>query len=187
MTYASRLPMTATILITLGLAAACGDDPGKAGGTGGDDHGHDHASTPHDGVVAILKDGDGKAVGFIEMKLHDDKGDLELWLALDEAMEKPFDQALDLVVSARMIDKGGRTVELRVRNAEKNEDEDGKANIRDGKTNYYIFPGESGADASWLMGKGFRSMCVVSFESGGKKYASQGFALVPHSHEEHAH
>ena len=43
------------------------------------------------------------------------------------------------------VDVKGKVVELRVRNATKNEDEDGTANVRAGKTNYFIFPGETGA------------------------------------------
>ena len=173
--------MTSTVLLALGLAAGCGD-PGDEQGEEASEHSHAHHSTPHDGVLAILKDGDGTAVGYVEMKLHDDKGDLELWLGTDEKMEKPFELPLDLVILAKMLDKDGKTVELRVRNQDENEDENGKGNIREGKTNYFIFPGDTGTDAAWLMGSDFRSMCVISFESGGKKYASQGFALVPHTH-----
>ncbi len=110
-----------------------------------DDHGHEHTS-PHHGIVAPFEG------GHLELKLHDDKGDLELWLATDPNINKD------------------------------NEDEDGLPNIRDGKTNYFIFPGDTGADASWLQGKDFKATVKVSFDHAGKAHASEEFELVPHTH-----
>ena len=50
-----------------------------------------------------------------------------------------------------------------------------------GRTNYFIFPGESGTDASWLCGEKWRGIAQVSFASGGRMFASEPFVLVPHS------
>lgn len=75
-----------------------------------------------------------------------------------------------------------KTVELQVRNAEKNEDEDGQANIRESKTNYFIFPGDTGADPSFLLGKAFSSKAVVSFTVDGKQFSTEPFVLFPHTH-----
>jgi hypothetical protein len=147
-----------------------------------DGHGHEHGSTPHDGVLAALKGPDGKPAGHLELKLHDDKGDLELWLAKDEKISQPLDLPLDAVVRVVFADHANRAVELRVRNTAKNEDEEGTANVRDGRTNYFIFPGETGADAAWLKGEKFASVVRVTFTADGKEYASEEFMLVPHTH-----
>ena len=120
--------------------------------------------------------------GHLELKLHDDKGDLELWIAKDAKISQPFDLPLDAIVRVTFIDVKGKVVELRVRNADKNEDEDGTANVRAGATNYFIFPGVTGQDAAWLQGAGFQSLVTVAFTAGGKAYVSEEFPLVPHTH-----
>ena len=145
-------------------------------------HGHEHQDTPHDGVLAALKDASGKQVGHIELKLHDDKGDLELWIAKDDGITQPLDLSLDVKPTVTFVDHDGRKVELAVRNTDKNEDEDGNPNIRGGKTNYFIFPGDTGADASWLKGKEFRSIVSVSIPAEGGALTSAEFVLKPHTH-----
>ena len=52
--------------------------------------------------------------------------------------------------------------------------------MRDGGTNYFIFPGESGADQEWLKGEKWRGVATVAFEADGKSYACDPFVLVPH-------
>ena len=147
-----------------------------------DGHGHEHGATPHEGVVAAFTGPGGVVAGHLELKLHDDKGDLELWLARDAKITQPFDLPLDATIRVEFIDVGNRVVELRARNGVKNEDEDGRANVRDGKTNYFIFPGETGADAKWLMGDKFASIVRVTFPAGGSGHVSEEFMLVPHTH-----
>lgn len=134
---------------------------------------------PHTGFVVPVSGPDG-AAGFAELKLHDDKGDLEIWLATDAAITAPLDLPLDAAIGVTFPEKG-KSAELRARNAEKNEDEDGNANVREGKTNYFIFPGATGADAEWLKGN-FRSQATIQFSDGGKTYSSAPFTLVPHTH-----
>jgi hypothetical protein len=154
-----------------------------------------HAEThgpngPHEGTVAPFHGPDGTTVGHLELKLHDDKGDLELWLATDEEIETPYDLPLDATIEVTLVDEGNRSVTLRVRNAEANEDEDGTPNIRDGKTNYFIFPGDTGADASWLMGASFASDATVVFTADGVRHETEPFMLRPHTHahgHEHDH
>ena len=143
------------------------------------DHGHEH--TPHDGVVVPFRSGPSQA-GFLELKLHDDKGDLELWLTKDKAGDSPFDLPLDSMVTVSFPQLGGKAVELKIRNDKQNEDEDGKGNIRNNKTNYFIFPGDTKADASFLVGKGFVAEVVISFASDGVTYSTAPFKLSPHSH-----
>ena len=147
-----------------------------------DGHGHEHVSTPHDGVVAAFKGPDGATAGHLELKLHDDKGDLEMWIAKDAKISQPFDLPLDATARVAFVDVKDKTVELRVRNKDKNEDEDGTGNVRDGKTNYFIFPGDTGVDATWLQGKKFQSLVRVTFTADGRTYTSEEFVLVPHTH-----
>lgn len=156
------------------------DNHGHGHEHGGHDHGHGHHHTPHLGTLAPFQSTNGKT-GFVELKLHDDKGDLELWLTEDKEGTKPFELALDSVITVTFPELN-KTVQLRVRNRDKNEDESGKATIRDGKTNYFIFPGDTGADPSFLLGKEFSSDTVLSFTSPGAQHATQPFELRPHTH-----
>jgi len=139
-----------------------------------------HVHGPHDGVVAAF--GEGTSSGYLELKLHDDKGDLELWLNQDDKHARPFDLPLDATIEIEFTDKSGRKVTLRPRNKTNNEDESGVANARDGKTNYFIFPSQPGEDASWLQGKEFRATVIVRFTRDGVAFASQKLKLAPHSH-----
>lgn len=172
-----------SILLLVGCSKKEGtpDEPGSGGEAQTKKHAHAEGAGhgPHDGVLARLTDGSG----FVELKLHDDRGDLELWIASDGKITKPIDLPLDGVVKVTFTEREGRVVELRVRNITHNEDENGAPNIRDGKTNYFIFPGETGSSADWLKGKGFKSSAVVSFDLGGKPVVSEPLTLVPHHHE----
>ena len=97
-------------------------------------------------------------------------------------MKQPLDLPLDAVIEVSFLDRDGRKVELRVRNREKNEDEDGNATVRSGRTNYFVFPGTSGTDASWLEGASFRSHVSVSVPMESGKLSSATFLLLPHAH-----
>jgi len=145
-----------------------------------DGHGHEHVEGPHHGVPATFKG--GETTGHLELKLHDDKGDLELWLAEDAAYGRPFDLPLDAAIEIEFVDVDGQKVMLRPRNKTKNEDEDGTSNVRDGKTNYFIFPSQEGEDATWLQGKQFQSIVVVRFSRGGQTFVSEEFVAKPHVH-----
>ena len=145
-----------------------------------------HAHSAHDGVVAPLKSESGQAVGFVELKLHDDKGDLELWLGKDRDMKKPIDLSANSKIDVSFLDRPGKSAVLQVRNHEQNEDEDGNPNLRNGMTNYFIFPGDSGQDPTWLMGKDFKSTVRLSFTVNGRTYTSEEFTLIPHTHA-HGH
>jgi hypothetical protein len=147
-----------------------------------DGHGHEHGHSIHEGVQTALLDANGNAQGYVEVKLHDDKGDLELWIARDAALTEPIDLPTDAVVEIRFIDVGDRVAKLRIRDSVENPDEDGHPNLRDGRTNYFIYPGEDGEDSDWLKGADFSSIVVVSFELDGTAYESEEFVLVPHTH-----
>ena len=138
---------------------------------------------PNSGWLHPLSQGGGDSpVGQIEVKLHDDAGDVEVWLTRGQSGGEPLDVPLATVVTIEFPDLEGRAIELRVRNTEANEGEDGVSNIRNGMTNYFIFPGESGTDASWLMGKEFAAKAVVTFQVEGSGYQAGPFELKPHVH-----
>ena len=145
-----------------------------------DGHGHEHHDGPHHGVIASFSS--DQLNGFLELKLHDDSGDLELWLAKDERATVPFDIPLDSKIHIEFIDIAGRNITLFPRNKETNEGEDGISNTRNGKTNYFIFPTAEGEDVSWLIGPEFSSIVVVSFSLDENQITSEEFVLKPHEH-----
>ena len=136
-----------------------------------------------DGVLAALYGTDGARVGTAELKLHDDKGDLELWL-FDSAGKRAMGLPPETLVTVKLYVDPARTVELRVRNTTKNEDEDGRSTMRGGMTHYFIFPGNTGTDASWLQGE-FSAAAIIQLSIDGEAVASRPFMLAPHSHDHH--
>jgi len=175
----SVLTRPGLLLSLVFIIAGCAPQQGSQTYNYGYAHGHNH--TLHDGIVVPLFS-DTQRVGFAELKLHDDKGDLELWLTRDAAGSDPLDLPLNAEITVALPDSATKAVSLRVRNIEKNEDEDGKANIRGSKTNYFIFPGDTGADATFLMGRGFVANTAISFVAGGVRYTTDTFKLRPHIH-----
>jgi len=141
---------------------------------------HPGAAPTRGGIMAVFEDADVKHVGFIELKLHDDAGDLELWICKDGAMSEPLDFPADTTITATFATHDNRSVKLNVNNTDKNEDEDGTPNMRDGMTNYFVFPGESDQDPEFLVGEKFRSTTTVTLTSNGKTYTAPSFILVPH-------
>jgi len=138
----------------------------------------------NDGILTVLKAAHAPEwTAYLELKLHGDAGDLELWLyktADKGKAPRPFDVPKETVIALSFPSHPGKAVEMRVRNTEKNEDEEGTPNMRSGGTNYFIFPGESGADAEWLVGEKWRGVATVAFEVDGNSYACDPFVLVPH-------
>lgn len=146
----------------------------------------EHEHTPHLGMLEeFLVQKEQK--GFVELKLHDDKGDLELWITKDEEGKKPFDLPLDTKIKVTFLDMQDKSLILQVRNHKKNEDEDGNLNIRNDKTNYFIFPGDTKVDASFLRGKDFSSNVKISFKINDLENKTESFALIPHTHGENGH
>ena len=135
-----------------------------------------YVSGPSGGVLAELRDAAGARVGWAEVKLHGDAGDLELWLARDIRISQPLIIPVAAVAKLELAGPG-RSVELRVRDAAANKDERGRATVVDGRTHYLVFPGETGTDASWLMGEDFRSPARLTVEG-----LSSDFELIPHAH-----
>ena len=142
---------------------------------------HVHTHGKNHGLVVPIST-NGEPIGFAELKLHDDKGDLELWLTTDAEGNDPLDLPLDTGIEVAFPDLDNKTVELRIRNDRQNEDENGNATLRNGTTNYFIFPGETGVDASFLKGPEFSSTVVISFETEQGQVQTAPFELSPHVH-----
>ena len=141
---------------------------------------HIHANEgPNGGFLFPVFDVDGKQNATVEIKLHDDAGDLEVWLKKGgydgEALLLPTATILTLDFPA--LD---RNVTLAVRDHERNEDESGNSTVVEAKTNYFVFPGETGADATWLMGAEFAAKVELSFTNA----TTGSFVLRPHIHRE---
>jgi hypothetical protein len=142
---------------------------------------HIHANEgPHGGFFHPLFEVDGKQAATVEIKLHDDAGDIEVWLVKGGRDGAPLDLPLDsvLILDFPALKRG---VELRVRDTATNADEDGKANIRGALTNYFIFPGEIAADAAWLTGADFAAQARLTVPGG---LSTEVFVLRPHVHHE---
>lgn len=141
---------------------------------------HIHANEgPNDGFLHPIFDGEGKQVGTAEVKLHDDAGDLEVWLTRGGHGGDPWRLPLDTTLALQFSDLG-RAVVLAVRDRERNEDESGASTIQDGMTAYFVFPGESGADPSWLTGADFAAKAELQFGES----TTGSFILRPHIHKE---
>jgi hypothetical protein len=141
---------------------------------------HIHANEgPNGGFLFPVFDVDGKQNATVEIKLHDDAGDLEVWLKKGgydgEALLLPTATILTLDFPA--LD---RNVTLAVKDHERNEDESGNSTVVDAKTNYFVFPGETGVDATWLMGADFAAKVELSFTNA----TTGSFVLRPHIHRE---
>ncbi|MEM9015649.1 MAG: hypothetical protein AAGC68_01450 [Verrucomicrobiota bacterium] len=134
---------------------------------------------PNDGSLHPVFGGDGEQVGTAEIKLHDDAGDIEVWLTSGGHGGPPWDLPTDSVLILTFPDLG-KQIDLAVRDSTENRDEEGNGTVRDGATNYFVFPGETGADASWLMGREFAAKAILDLEA-----ASTGdIILRPHVHHE---
>jgi hypothetical protein len=139
---------------------------------------HVHANEgPNSGFLFPAFDGEGKQTGTIEIKLHDDAGDLEVWLKKGGYEGEPWRLPLDTTLTLDFPAES-KTVTLVVRDTERNEDESGESTIFEGATNYFIFPGETGTDASWLMGADFAAKVELSFAGA----TTGSFVLRPHVH-----
>ena len=139
------------------------------------------------GIMSVFK----AIGGFLELKLHGDAGDLELWLYSGASLTQnafknaefkptPFDVPKETVVTITFPSHAGKQVKLAVRDMDKNPDEEGKENMRGGGTNYFIFPGETDQDPEWLKDEKWRGTAVVSFDGPAGKVECEPFVLCAH-------
>ena len=143
---------------------------------------HIHANEgPNSGFIFPVFDNEGKQTGTIEIKLHDDAGDLEVWLKHGGHGGEPWRLPLDANLTLAFPGEG-KTVTLAVRDRERNEDESGESTIFEETTDYFVFPADTGVDASWLMGAEFAAKAELSFDGA----TTGSFVLRPHVHREKA-
>ena len=140
-------------------------------------HNHDL----RDGIIAKLNSS-GQRPGYVLIKPGSNKRYIELWLAHDIGFTQPFDLPLDSVIQMNFCGDDNHSIELRVRDTVNNEDENGHANIRNFKTNYFIFTEDTGTEASWSTGVDFNSPVEVRFPHDGETYSSNTITLAPHTH-----
>lgn len=141
---------------------------------------HIHANEgPNEGSLHPLFGTEGGQAGTAEIKLHDDAGDIEVWLTKGGHGGSTWDLPIDSTLKIDFPDLV-KQVTLAVRDAGENRDEAGNVTVRDGATNYFVFPGETGVDASWLMGEEFAAKAELSFEGG----STGRIVLRPHAHHE---
>ena len=141
---------------------------------------HIHANEGlNGGFLFPVFDIDGKQTATVEIKLHDDAGDLEVWLKKGGYSGDPLllPTATVLTLDFPALD---RNVTLAVRDHERNEDESGNSTVVEAKTNYFVFPGETEVDATWLMGAEFAAKVELSFTNA----TTGSFVLRPHIHRE---
>ena len=141
---------------------------------------HIHANEgTNGGFLYPIFDDNGKQTGTVEIKLHDDAGDLEVWLKRGGYEGDPWLVPSKTVLTLNFPALDKRVI-LAVRDHERNEDESGASTIVEGNTNYFVFPGATETDATWLMGADFAAKGELIFEN-----TTTGlFVLRPHIHRE---
>ena len=140
---------------------------------------------PHEGVVTTCSSTNAPSF-FAEIKLHDDKGDIEIWLG----KTADFKDSHSIPPTAKValgFSEHGRSVDLAVRDLRSNLDEDGTTRLKDGVTDYFIFPGETASDARWLQGGEFIDEVVLTVTHSGGSRVCEVVTLIPHSHGAAAH
>eukprot|EP01052_Picozoa_sp_SAG31_P035768 SAG31_NODE_4360_length_3312_cov_2.190787_5_plen_125_part_00 len=114
-----------------------------------------------------------------KIRLYKSAGEQTSWQS-HAGKPVPFDLPKETVIRLTFPSHEGKALEMHVRNNDKNEDEEGTPNMREGGTNYFIFPGKTGQDPEWLKGEKWRGIAKVAFEANGKSFACDPFVLVPH-------
>ena len=141
---------------------------------------HIHANEgPNGGFLFPIFDNNKEQTGTVEIKLHDDAGDLEVWLKSGGYEGDPWRLPTNTMLTLN-FPALNKSVTLAVRDQDRNEDESGASTIIEGNTNYFVFPGSTDEDASWLMGADFAAKVELRFEEA----TTGSFVLRPHIHRE---
>ena len=149
-------------------------------------HGEHGAHGVRDGILAPFHDEGGEPVGRMERKLDTKAGRLEVWITTGEGDGVPFDLPVDERVTLTFHDLG-RSIDLVVREPKENVDSDGYGTVRDGRTNYFVFPADDTADHAWLEDASFESRVTATFTRDGTLYTGAAFTLMPYDHVGHGH
>ena len=141
---------------------------------------HIHANEgSNGGFLFPIFDNNREQTGTVEIKLHDDAGDLEVWLKTGGYEGDPWRLPTNTMLTLN-FPALNKSVTLAVRDQDRNEDESGASTIIEGNTNYFVFPGSTDEDASWLMGADFAAKVELRFEEA----TTGSFVLRPHIHRE---
>lgn len=141
---------------------------------------HIHANEgSNGGFLFPIFDSNKEQTGTVEIKLHDDAGDLEVWLKSGGYEGDPWRLPTDTTLTLNFLALN-KSLTLAVRDQDRNEDESGASTIIEGNTNYFVFPGSTDEDASWLMGADFAAKVELRFEEA----TTGSFVLRPHIHRE---
>ena len=133
------------------------------------------AAPRHGGVLTAVVVADAPC-GFLEACLDGATGALEMYLTdLDHAPLRVAQNAFFAV----KVPKFGRAVKLGLREPTENRDGSGTVTMVDGRTNYFVFPGTTGSDASWLTGLDWRASVEVRARADGRVIEAKPFVLVP--------
>ncbi|MEM6277895.1 MAG: hypothetical protein AAF733_00350 [Verrucomicrobiota bacterium] len=138
---------------------------------------HLHATNgPNKGRLHPVFGGDGMQIGRAEIKLHGDSGKVEVWLTSGGYEGPVWDLPTDSVLTMAFPDLGKR-IRLAVHDSTENRDEGGNVTVREGATNYFVFPAGTEVDTSWLIGPEFAAKAVLDLEVGSTGLVT----LRPHS------
>ena len=133
---------------------------------------------PRGGTLVAIMDGEALS-GHAEVRFHAEFGELEVWLGTDASMSSPLDVPVATVLMLRTATGDSAGTRLAVRDPERNEDEEGNVNVRDGATNYFVYPTDYSEEPSPPVGASGDTPVFIEFEAGGKTYRTSEFELVP--------
>ncbi|MDF3129695.1 hypothetical protein P0Y35_10860 [Kiritimatiellaeota bacterium B1221] len=142
---------------------------------------------PHHGWMIKLYSPEGVHSGWAEVKLHDDKGDIEVRYQEVEDPAKPLLLPPE-TVNVLLFPELKLQADLFVRNLDENEDEDGVPTLMNGETHYFIFPTREDQDPKPFLGKKFASPArLLLGDPSEPQLMSPGFLLLPHVHGAEGH
>ena len=150
-------------------------------------HDLEHTAEAHDahgvrdGLLAPFHDAAGEEAGRIEWKLDTKTGRIEAWILTGGGDGEPFEIPVDARLTLTFHDLD-RSLDLVVKDPQANVDSDGYATVRDGRTNYFVYPVEATDGPAWLKDAAFASEVSATFIRDGIRYTGALFTLMPFDH-----
>lgn len=132
---------------------------------------------PRGGILVAIRTGEVVS-GYAEIRFHAEFGEMEAWLGTDASMSSPLDVPVATQLVMRSTAASGGETRLAVRDQERNEDEEGNVNVRDGATNYFVYPTDYSEEPARPVGASGDTPVFIEFEAGGKKYRTSEFRLA---------